>query len=179
MAILDSELAAALSLSKEDLENTESLQEGYTQADDRWEIIVRYNGDINAVAEQVGGAPTEILTDQYAILYLTREQIDAIIFYPEVEYLEKPKGLLLEISRGLIASCIPQVQTLPDYSLRGEGTLLAILDSGIDYLHPDFIREDGTSRIVYLWDQEITTGTPPPGFLEGSLYTCLLYTSVG
>ena len=53
MAILDSELAAALSLSKEDLENTESLQEGYTQADDRWEIIVRYNGDINAVAEQV------------------------------------------------------------------------------------------------------------------------------
>ncbi|MBC8544325.1 S8 family peptidase [Bianquea renquensis] len=171
MAILDSELAAALSLSKEDLENTESLQEGYTQADDRWEIIVRYNGDINAVAEQVGGAPTEILTDQYAILYLTREQIDAIIFYPEVEYLEKPKGLLLEISRGLIASCIPQVQTLPDYSLRGEGTLLAILDSGIDYLHPDFIREDGTSRIVYLWDQEITTGTPPPGFLEGSLYT--------
>ncbi|MFQ9800735.1 MAG: hypothetical protein ACLR23_19425 [Clostridia bacterium] len=29
MAILDSELAAALSLSKEDLENTESLQEGY------------------------------------------------------------------------------------------------------------------------------------------------------
>ena len=68
MAILDSELAAALSLSKEDLENTESLQEGYTQADDRWEIIVRYNGDINAVAEQVGGATTEILTDQYAIL---------------------------------------------------------------------------------------------------------------
>ncbi|MFR3482189.1 MAG: hypothetical protein ACLTXL_00965 [Clostridia bacterium] len=74
MAILDSELAAALSLSKEDLENTESLQEGYTQADDRWEIIVRYNGDINAVAEQVGGAPTEILTDQYAILYLTRNK---------------------------------------------------------------------------------------------------------
>ncbi|MFQ9800734.1 MAG: hypothetical protein ACLR23_19420 [Clostridia bacterium] len=106
--------------------------------------------------------------------YLTREQqIDAIIFYPEVEYLEKPKGLLLEISRGLIASCIPQVQTLPDlFSLRGEGTLLAILDSGIDYLHPDFIREDGTSRIVYLWDQEITTGNnSPPGFLEGSLYT--------
>lgn len=37
--------------------------------------------------------------------------------------------------------------------LTGKGTIIAILDSGIDYAHPDFCREDGTTRILLLWDQ--------------------------
>ena len=28
------------------------------------------------------------------------------------------------------------------------------MDSGIDYSHPDFCNEDGTSRILRLWDSE-------------------------
>ncbi len=42
--------------------------------------------------------------------------------------------------------------------------------SGIDYSHPDFRNEDGTTRIVALWDQTIP-GNPPEGFRIGSLYT--------
>ncbi|NJK16360.1 hypothetical protein GSQ51_21270, partial [Clostridioides difficile] len=40
------------------------------------------------------------------------------------------------------------------------GTLIAIADTGIDYLHKDFIYPDGTSKIVYLWDQT-KEGSPP------------------
>lgn len=47
---------------------------------------------------------------------------------------------------------------------------MACIDSGIDYRHPDFLRPDGTSRILYLWDQTIP-GSPPPGYRLGSLYT--------
>ena len=32
---------------------------------------------------------------------------------------------------------------------------MAVIDSGVDYFHPDFRNEDGTTRIVALWDQTI------------------------
>lgn len=37
--------------------------------------------------------------------------------------------------------------------LSGWGVLVAVLDSGIDFFHPDFRNEDGSTRIVRLWDQ--------------------------
>lgn len=33
--------------------------------------------------------------------------------------------------------------------------MVAVIDSGVDYFHPDFRNEDGTTRIVALWDQTI------------------------
>lgn len=41
--------------------------------------------------------------------------------------------------------------------LTGRGVLVAVIDSGIDYFHPDFRNEDGTTRILYLWDQNRDT----------------------
>ena len=48
---------------------------------------------------------------------------------------------------------VETVARLPT-DLTGKGVLIAIIDSGIDYLHPDFQNPDGTSRILYLWDQD-------------------------
>lgn len=58
----------------------------------------------------------------------------------------------------------------PYLNLSGRGVLIGIIDSGIDYLHPDFIYEDGTSKIVYLWDQTVD-GNPPDGYSIGTEYT--------
>lgn len=55
-------------------------------------------------------------------------------------------------------------------ALTGSGTLLGIIDSGIDYAHPDFRNEDGSTRIFMLWDQTIV-GDPPDGYEVGTLYT--------
>lgn len=49
----------------------------------------------------------------------------------------------------------------------GAGVLVGLVDSGIDLHHGDFIRPDGTTRIVSLWDQT-DTGTPPSGFTYGA-----------
>lgn len=59
----------------------------------------------------------------------------------------------------------------PPLSLTGLGTCVAIIDTGIDYNNPAFIRDDGTSRILAIWDQTDETGTPPEGFWYGSFYT--------
>lgn len=49
----------------------------------------------------------------------------------------------------------------------GAGVLVGLVDSGIDLHHGDFIRPDGTTRIVSLWDQT-AAGTPPSGFTYGA-----------
>ena len=40
-------------------------------------------------------------------------------------------------------------------NLFGSGIITAIIDSGIDYAHPDFCNADGTTRILELWDQSL------------------------
>ena len=54
--------------------------------------------------------------------------------------------------------------------LFGKGILIACIDSGVDYTHPDFRNEDGSTRILRLWDQSIP-GNPPKGYRIGSEYT--------
>ena len=53
----------------------------------------------------------------------------------------------------------------------GENVLIAIIDSGINYLHPDFINPDQTTKIVSIWDQESTSKEAPEGYLFGSEFT--------
>ncbi len=59
----------------------------------------------------------------------------------------------------------------PYINPNGENVLVAIIDSGVDYLHPDFINSDGTSKIISIWNQEVESGTPPEGMSFGSLYS--------
>jgi len=58
----------------------------------------------------------------------------------------------------------------PNISLSGKGVLIGLIDTGIDYLHPDFIYDDNTTKIASLWDQS-KDGKPPDGFFIGSEYT--------
>lgn len=70
----------------------------------------------------------------------------------------------------LINSGIWQVQNGP-LKLSGRGTVIAFLDTGIDYQNPVFCYPDGTSRILAIWDQTIQEGEPPEGFSYGTEYT--------
>lgn len=71
---------------------------------------------------------------------------------------------------ALEAAGILQVQEQPFLDLRGRGTLIGIVDTGIDYTQPAFIYEDGTSKIQYIYDQT-ARGNTPEGFFIGTEYT--------
>lgn len=69
-------------------------------------------------------------------------------------------------------SGVLQIQNQPSLSLRGQGVLVAIIDTGIDIYNPLFQYADGTSRIVRIWDQSIQEGEQkhPKDFLYGVEY---------
>ena len=40
-------------------------------------------------------------------------------------------------------------------SLEGDGVIIGLIDAGIDFLHPDFMNPDSSTRVLYLWDQTL------------------------
>lgn len=56
---------------------------------------------------------------------------------------------------------IAAVQNLTGLELSGEGVLVGIIDTGINYLDPIFRNLDGSTRIRRIWDQEEQSGTAP------------------
>lgn len=57
------------------------------------------------------------------------------------------------------------------YNLSGEGVLVVILDRGIDYRHPDFIDENGNTRIAYIYDMLDPTGAGSNPYGIGTIFT--------
>ena len=167
-AKLENQLNLALEVPPAERAKTESLNVGYTPDTNMWELIVRYNGSLERVREELGISAVE-LTNEYAILTIQEYLIERLSNYEEIEFIEKPKRLFFEVNQGRTASCINPLQT-ENYNLFGAGVLVAVIDSGIDYSHPDFRNEDGTTRIAVLWDQTIS-GSPPMGYDIGTLYT--------
>jgi subtilisin family serine protease len=166
--ILENQLNLALDVPEATREKTSDLDIGYVPETNTWELIVKYNGSLQPIAEELGISIIE-LSGGYAIVTIPENLIDQFAKYEEIEFIEKPKRLFYEVNEGRAASCINPLQT-PVFNLFGEGVLVAVIDSGIDYSHPDFRNEDGTSRIISLWDQTIP-GNPPEGFRSGSVYS--------
>jgi minor extracellular serine protease Vpr len=167
-AKIDNELNLALDVSEPERAKAVNLNVGFTPDTDLWELIVKFNGSLQRVREELLISAVE-LANQYAIITIPEYLIGRLSDYNEIEYIEKPKRLFYEVNEGRTASCINPLQNV-NFNLFGEGVLVAIIDSGIDYSHPDFRNDDGTTRIAAIWDQTIP-GNPPEGYDIGTLYT--------
>ena len=166
---LENLLNLALDSSAEERGKSLDLDTGYDAEEERWELIVKYNGNLRRLDGSVIGI--EELIAGYAIITIPQNLIESFIELEEVEYVEMPKRLYFSVQRGKEASCILPVTVREPY-LSGSGTLVAILDSGIDYSRMDFRNKDGGTRIKYLWDQSLSPEEgsgmrPPEGYRIG------------
>ncbi len=123
--------------------------------------------------EQTEGIRVTNLLGNYKIAQMEEAQVAQFLENPEILYAELPTRVYTEADFGRSASCVRNRRTAPGMpdALSGKGVLVAVIDSGIDYAHLDFRKEDGSTRILALWDQSAETGTPPEGYLLGTLYT--------
>ncbi len=54
-------------------------------------------------------------------------------------------------------SGITKIQNIPTLQLKGQGVLIGLVDTGIDYQHEAFLNADDTSKIAGIWDQTINS----------------------
>lgn len=164
---LENQLNLALEMGEEERSKSLDLNVGYHPEGKIWEVIFQYVGDLN-VLELPGEIEIERLSNGYAIAFVPEYMLEDFSALPQIVYIEKPKSLLLEQERGIAVSCLLSVKTSP-LSLSGKGVYTAVIDTGIDIFHSDFIDAQGNTRIASLWDQTIP-GNPPEGFAVGTVY---------
>lgn len=179
-AKIENLLNLALDVREQERMRSPELSVGFEPADDTWEVIVRYFGELQSLQSQFPDWQITELLNEYAIIRLPESQIAQLAGLPQIEYIEKPKQLYFEAAQGRRASCMLPVQTGRGAvgsrtNLTGAGVLVAVIDSGIDYRHPDFCSADGTTRIVALWDQTAVPRSEqeraPQGYSQGVEYT--------
>lgn len=155
------------------------------------EIFSSYREDLDYCYQEIG--------DGFGIISINRNQMPDISllsldyhYFPDLLGLQQDEERtgengVVELSRltdqapglvqgvlfdpdPLVASGITQVQGAA-LDLTGRGVILAFADTGINYENRVFQREDGSSRILSIWDQTIQDGEPPEGFEIGTEYT--------
>ena len=203
-AKIENLLNLALNADRTEREKSLQLGVGYSPDSNSWEVIVRF---IRDGVERVGELLTAYgisdwqmyvtrLSNSYAILVLPEALVDTVAELDEIIYMEKPKRLFFAVNTAKRVSCITPLQSaaagMPGITagsgeaLSGAGCLVAVIDSGIDYSHPDFCNADNTTRILALWDQTLDaaalnearteengqiTYQAPKGYPEGTLFS--------
>lgn len=150
-------LNLSLNADENEREKSGTLGVGYNAGSDKWEVIVRYTGSFEQILSRYPQADGEELLNSYGIFYMPGSLVDTVAADPDIIYMEKPKRLFFAASdsRPLntdIAGRYPPIR-MQSGKYTGRGIMIAVIDSGIDYAHPDFCNPDGTTRILELWDQ--------------------------
>jgi subtilisin family serine protease len=62
--------------------------------------------------------------------------------------------------------------TFMDFKEKGDASLIAVIDDGIDIFHQTFLDINGKTRIIAIWDQnKLSSDNKPEGFPYGREYT--------
>ncbi|MDF2941220.1 MAG: hypothetical protein K0S01_78 [Herbinix sp.] len=138
-------------------------------SNDYVDLLVDYNQNIR-VFDRFPNATVQIMNNRFAIVYVPISQLTARSI-GQYGYSVIPACYGLCSERGLEASGITRLRRLPNFDLNGQGVIIGIIDTGIDYTNPVFLREDGTSKIVAIWDQTIESAQPPLPYNYGTEYS--------
>jgi subtilisin family serine protease len=143
------------------------------------------HGDISVLVESLRDlTPADVVVLQsyglvstvagpVAVIHTTISRLPEIARLNYVVRVERTYPLSVQLDRSVPDIGAPQVwDELKDPSGRnvtGAGVIIGFVDTGIDTTHPDFTYPNGTTKILYVWDQTIP-GRPPDGFGYG--YEC-------
>ncbi len=91
---LDPQLGLALNMTEEERARSLELNIGYDTVSKKWELLIQYTGNLQAVVDALS-LPVVYLLGDYAIITIDETDIPRLLEFPEVAYVEKPRSLVL------------------------------------------------------------------------------------
>lgn len=117
------------------------------------EFIFREGKLARKIISSVGNFCISSINSKWAVLSASMQEASAILSrgtaYAEIPGIYGLSDLSAENASGILA-----VREQPVLGLKGQGTYIAVIDTGIRWRHEAFINENNTTKIEILWDQE-------------------------
>lgn len=109
---------------------------------------------------------------RYTLINIPKETVDVCDLGDIYSFI--PAIYITESKMALDETGVRKIRYEPEFELYGTGTLIGIIDSGINYLHPAFRYNDNTTKIQAIWDQTLNkeaTSGKNVDFPYGTIYT--------
>ena len=144
-------------------------------SEDTADFISTYRALPEQLSAMTGIECIDFVSRQFAVLHIPMDDLERPMNFSYYTYSAIPKLYSLLATDSMEASGILPASRIPAFGNQGQGVLIGFVDTGIDYQNPLFRKEDGSSRILGIWDQTLETGAPDPvtGFqaLYGTQYS--------
>lgn len=134
------------------------------------DFVVEYGGNVDVMINTYSPSCYEIINSNFAIIHKPlpeNGQLDSDAY----GYNMIPVVMGLMDTTSMEQSGILPVHYSPASGFRGNGVMVSIIDTGIDYTHPAFRFSNGSTRLLGLWDQTVESDKVPELFPYGTLYT--------
>ncbi len=128
-----------------------------------------------AEARSLGITPNSVLS-KFFTARVTAEQLVALSNASTVRYIRAPHVRYMTLDKSTVDMNVDKVHAgaVNETEYKGDGVIVGIFDTGIDWRHFDFrsISDTTKSRILYMWDQtDARSGFNPTGYSYGVEYT--------
>ena len=120
-------------------------------------VSVQFSGDFEALRE--AGFTAKEVYGNIAYGTINVEMLERLNQLPSVIAIAKQRDNFIQLDDS-----IPDIHANEIWSRSGDHfsgytgreVIIGIIDTGIDFRHPNFIKPDGTSRIMRIWDQTLS-----------------------
>lgn len=133
-------------------------------SEDIADFIYRYGSQAQIIGNPADIPCIDPISSDFSVIYTPLDTVEPISLR-SYSYYSIPGLYTLLDSSSMESSGILSTFASPALGNRGRGVIIGIIDTGIDYTNPLFLRPDGTTRINSIWDQSIPEDTSliPPG----------------
>lgn len=145
--------------------------------------VVEYQGDIEKDAELSSEFYISVINDKYAVVTmpfndpindrytLKNNPFPSVVYISRYYMYTLQAEMPIEKMSPIVTSKINFMQNIKQLDLTGKGTVVAIIDTGIDYLNKELLNDDGSTRILKIWDQADKSHESNSDFPLGSEYS--------
>jgi subtilisin family serine protease len=120
------------------------------------------------------GIKVRTLRDGRATVTVPVSVLPALASRPDVQLITLPTLIRPNLNQSVSESGASHIRSQVAGVFSGDtgaDVVVGVVDSGIDFDHPDFTDAAGNTRILYIWDQQSLAGPSPAAYAYGREWT--------